>query len=174
MLFTYSKMAVLDCLISLTLSAVGNDDRMFRNKFVVVCKCPGAGTLSTVKCPLPGAHCETNARGLPGGGKCTRLELTRTLLACTNLVTLIFQAISAANGQWKLPWRRAVALFNVSELWFLEYSPSSSYVGEYSPTIHLHFREQLIIVIIIIVFITVLFLLIINVLLIAIIIHFII
>ena len=108
----------------------------------------------------------------PGGGKCTRLELTRTLLACTNLVTLIFQAISAANGQWKLPWRRAVALFNVSELWFLEYSPSSSYVGEYSPTIHLHFREQLIIVIIIIVFITVLFLLIINVLLIAIIIHF--
>ena len=26
-----------------------------------------AGTLLTVKCPAPGTHCETNARGLPGG-----------------------------------------------------------------------------------------------------------
>ena len=35
------------------LSAVGNDDRMLRSKFVVVCKCPGAGTLLTTKCPAP-------------------------------------------------------------------------------------------------------------------------
>ena len=28
----------------------------------------GAGTLLTVKCPSPGTHRETNARGLPGGG----------------------------------------------------------------------------------------------------------
>ena len=61
-------MTVLDCLKSLTLSAVGNDDRMLRNKFVVVCKCPRAGTLLTVKCSAPGTHRETNARGLPGEG----------------------------------------------------------------------------------------------------------
>ena len=36
-----SKKTVFDCLKPLTLSAVGNDDRMLRNKFVVVCKCPG-------------------------------------------------------------------------------------------------------------------------------------
>ena len=39
-------MTVLDCLKPLTLSAVGNNDRMLRNKFFVVCnlscnKCPG-------------------------------------------------------------------------------------------------------------------------------------
>ena len=59
-------MTVFDCLKPFTLSDVGNDDRMLRNKFVVVCKCPG-GTLLTFKCPAPGTHCETNARGLPGG-----------------------------------------------------------------------------------------------------------
>ena len=37
-----------------------------------------AGTLLTVKCPPPGTHRETNARGLPGGGVCSWLELTRT------------------------------------------------------------------------------------------------
>ena len=61
-------MTVFDCLKPLTLSAVGNDDRMMRNKFVVVCKCPGVGTLLTFKCPAPRTHRETNARGLPGGG----------------------------------------------------------------------------------------------------------
>ena len=66
-----------DCLKPLTLSAVGNDNRMLRNKFVVVCKCSGAGTLLTVKCPFPGTHRETNARGFARGG-CSRLELTRT------------------------------------------------------------------------------------------------
>ena len=59
-------MTVFDCLKPLTLSAVGNDDRRLQNKFVVVCKCPG-GTLLTVIGPAPGTHCETNARGLPGG-----------------------------------------------------------------------------------------------------------
>ena len=34
------KMTVFDCLKPLTLSAVGNDNRMLRKKFVVVCKCP--------------------------------------------------------------------------------------------------------------------------------------
>ena len=63
---------------ALTLSAVGNDDRMLRNKFVV-CKCPGPRTLLIVKCPASGTHLKTNARGLPGGG-CSRLELTRTLV----------------------------------------------------------------------------------------------
>ena len=65
MLFIYSKMTVFDCLKSLTLSAGGNDDGMLRNKFVVVCKCPGGGTLLTVKCPAPRTHRETNARCLP-------------------------------------------------------------------------------------------------------------
>ena len=41
---------------------------MLRNKFVVVCKCPGGGALLTVNCPSPGTRRETNARGLPGGG----------------------------------------------------------------------------------------------------------
>ena len=56
------KMTVLDCLKPSTLSAVGNDDRMSRNKFFVVCKYPG-GTLLTAKCPAPGTHHTTNARG---------------------------------------------------------------------------------------------------------------
>ena len=56
-------MTVLGCLKPLTLSAVGNDDGVLRNKFVVVCKYPGVGTLLTVKCPAPGTHRETNARG---------------------------------------------------------------------------------------------------------------
>ena len=52
-------MAVLDCLKPLTLSAVGNDDRMLRNKifdiFVssfVVCKCPG--DRDTINCQMSG------------------------------------------------------------------------------------------------------------------------
>ena len=64
MLFTYSKMTMFDCLKPLTLSAVGNNDRMLRNKFVIVCKYPGGGTQLTVKCPAPGTHRQTNARGL--------------------------------------------------------------------------------------------------------------
>ena len=52
MLFTYSKMTVLTCLKSLTLSAVGIDDRMLRNKFVVVCKCPEGR--DTINCQMPG------------------------------------------------------------------------------------------------------------------------
>ena len=35
------------------------------------------GTLITVKCPAPGTHRETNARGFPGGDALW-LELTRT------------------------------------------------------------------------------------------------
>ena len=40
-----------NCLKPLTLSAVGNDDRMLRNKFVVVCKCPGER--GTINCQMP-------------------------------------------------------------------------------------------------------------------------
>ena len=40
-----------DRLKALTLSAVGNDDRMLRNKFVVVCKCPGGR--DTINCQMP-------------------------------------------------------------------------------------------------------------------------
>ena len=61
-------MTVLDCLKSSTLSAVENDDRMLRNKFVLFANSRGAGTLLTVKSPSPGTHPETNVRGLPGGG----------------------------------------------------------------------------------------------------------
>ena len=45
-------------------SAVGNDDRMLRSEFFVVCKCQGTGTLLTAKCPALGTH----RWGLPGGG----------------------------------------------------------------------------------------------------------
>ena len=61
-------MTVFDCLKPLTLSAVRNDNRMLRNKFVVVSNARGAGTLSAVKCTAPGTDRETNARGFPGGG----------------------------------------------------------------------------------------------------------
>ena len=63
----YSRMTVFDCLKPSALSAVGNDDRMLRNKFFVVCKCPGGRTLLTAKCPAPGTHRASNTRGLPGG-----------------------------------------------------------------------------------------------------------
>ena len=47
-------MTVFDCLKPLNLSDVGNDDRMLRNKFVVVCKCPGAR--DTTNCQMPGVY----------------------------------------------------------------------------------------------------------------------
>ena len=64
-------MTVLDCLKPLTLSAIGNDHRMLRNKFVVVCKCPGGQHTLNCQMPAPGTHREINARGLPGGGVLT-------------------------------------------------------------------------------------------------------
>ena len=60
-------MTVLDYLKPLTLSAVRNDDRMLRNKFVVVCKCSGDRDTINCQCPVPGTYRETNAWGLPGG-----------------------------------------------------------------------------------------------------------
>ena len=56
------KITVLDCLKPSTLSAVGNDNRILRNKFVVGLQMP-EGTLLIVKCPAPGTHRKTNARG---------------------------------------------------------------------------------------------------------------
>ena len=41
------------CLKPLTLSAVGNDDRMLRSKFFVVCSCRGGGR-NTINCQIPG------------------------------------------------------------------------------------------------------------------------
>ena len=63
-------MTVFDCLKSLNLSAVRNDDRMLRNKFVVFLLMPGGPghCLLTVKCLGPGTHRKTNTWGLPGGG----------------------------------------------------------------------------------------------------------
>ena len=60
-------MTVPECLKPLTLSAVGNDDGMLRNKFLMFANARGAGTLLTVKCPAPGIHRAINARGLPVG-----------------------------------------------------------------------------------------------------------
>ena len=45
-------MTVFNCWKPWTLSAVGNDNRMLRNKFVVVCKCPGGR--DTINCQMPG------------------------------------------------------------------------------------------------------------------------
>ena len=86
MLFTYFKMTVFDCLKPLTLSAVRNDDRMLRNKFVVVCKCPGAGTLSAVKYTAPGTDRETNSRGLPGGMLAVGIDSHITISQLRSLV----------------------------------------------------------------------------------------
>ena len=69
-------MTVFDCLKSLALSAIGNDDKMLRNKFVVVCKfMPCGGTLLTVKCRAPRPHRETNAPGLPRGEGGVKLDV---------------------------------------------------------------------------------------------------
>ena len=67
-------MTVLNGLKPSTPSAVGNDDRMLRNKFFV-CNSQGAGTLSTAKCPIPGLIVHQMWEG------CLRLESTRTLRA---------------------------------------------------------------------------------------------
>ena len=66
-------MTVFDCLKPLTLSAVGNDDRVLRNRFFLFANARGGGgggggTLLIVKCPPTGTHCETNARCLPRRG----------------------------------------------------------------------------------------------------------
>ena len=64
-------MTVLNGLKPSTPSAVGNDDRVLRNKFFV-CNSQGAGTLSTAKCPIPGLIVHQMWEG------CLRLESTRT------------------------------------------------------------------------------------------------
>ena len=46
------------------------DVTRLRNKFVVVCKCPGGRDTINCKCPGPGTHRKTNARDLPGGDAC--------------------------------------------------------------------------------------------------------
>ena len=58
-----TKVTVLDCLKPLTLSAVGNEDKMLRNKFFVFCKYRGCR--DTINCQM--SHRATNARGLPRG-----------------------------------------------------------------------------------------------------------
>ena len=86
-------MTVLDCLKPLTLSAVGNDDRMLRNKFVVVCKCP-RGT-DTINCQMPGPRdsiCETNARGFPGGGGMLTVGIDSHISHAISVLTAKFQS----------------------------------------------------------------------------------
>ena len=52
------------------LSSVGNDNRILRSKFFVVCKCPGrSGTLLTTKCLAPRNSSCIKCPGLPGGGR---------------------------------------------------------------------------------------------------------
>ena len=84
-----SKTTVLDCLKPLTLRAVRNGDRMLRNKFFVVCKCPGRGTLSTAKCPAPETHLATNAQSLPGGGEWLATGIDSHIISslCIQIVT---------------------------------------------------------------------------------------
>ena len=66
LLFTYSKMAVLDCLKPSTLS---NGDRMLWNKFFVVCKCPGgAGHYQLPNARPPGLIVQQMPGVCPGGG----------------------------------------------------------------------------------------------------------
>ena len=60
---SYSKMTVF-----VTLSDVGNADRMLRIKFFVVCKARGLRHYELPKCPAPGTHHSSNAGGLLGGG----------------------------------------------------------------------------------------------------------
>ena len=69
---------MLDFLKPLTLSVVGNDDKMLQNKFFVVCKCPG--DRDTINCQMSGAP-GLIVQQFPGVclGGCSRLELTRTL-----------------------------------------------------------------------------------------------
>ena len=39
----------------------------YETSFLLFANSRGPGALLTVKCPAPGTHRETNARGLPGG-----------------------------------------------------------------------------------------------------------
>ena len=72
-------MTVFDCLKPSTLSAVGIDHGILRNKFFFFfANARGVGTLLAAKCPAPGTHRASNARGLPGGMLAPRMELTRT------------------------------------------------------------------------------------------------
>ena len=50
------------------LSSIGNDDRILRSKFFVVCKCPGgSGTLLTTKCLAPPELIIYQMSGFTGG-----------------------------------------------------------------------------------------------------------
>ena len=75
------------CLKLLTLSVVGNEDRMLRNKIFAVCKFPGGGALLNSKCPAPETHRASNAWGFPGRG-CWRLKLARTLIVPVRIMLL--------------------------------------------------------------------------------------
>ena len=63
----YSSCSKMTLLKPLTLGAVGNDDRMLRSKFCVVCKCP-AGHYKLRNAWPTEIHRATNARSLPEGG----------------------------------------------------------------------------------------------------------
>ena len=61
-------MTVCDCLKPLTRSAVGNDDRMLRKKFVVVCKCPGGRDTINSQMPAPTGLIVKQMPGVCSGG----------------------------------------------------------------------------------------------------------
>ena len=72
-------MTVLDCLKPLTLSAVGNDDRMLRNKIFVLYKFPGVrDTINCQNARPPGLIVHQMPWFCTGG--CSRQELTHTLI----------------------------------------------------------------------------------------------
>ena len=59
---SFSKIG--QCLKPLTMSAVGNDDRMLRSKFLLLfANARGTGTPLTAKCPAPVTHRASNTRG---------------------------------------------------------------------------------------------------------------
>ena len=60
-------MTVFDCLKPLTLSAVGNNDRILRNKFVVVYKCPVGGYSLLSNARPPGLIVKQMPGVCPGG-----------------------------------------------------------------------------------------------------------
>ena len=78
-------MAVLDYLKPLTLSAVGNGDRSLRNKFFVVCKCPG--DRDTINCQMPGSRDSlcNKYQGFAGGMLAAGIDSHEQFLTDTHL-----------------------------------------------------------------------------------------
>ena len=85
----------------MTLSAVGNDDRMLRSNFFFA-NAWGAGTLWIATCPPPSPRDSSCIKCLVfARGGCSRLELTRTLQydqTCRRGVCLSYNVIKRDGG----------------------------------------------------------------------------